>query len=570
MSKTGKIILGVFISILVITLGIVLYIYYPAIEATINNERYYTAEDVDNAYNAGAGDKEEMQSQIDSLKIEVDKYLKDIADYQSQLDSTTKNLQDALTQNEVDAETIESLNVELQNTKDNLSAVEGELAEALNEIVNLTAQLENKDEQISNLTTTLEETQAELQSTIEELETTTTQLNNALTQNELDDETISSLTSQVDSLTSQNENLSSQVVSLNNQVLELQAELAVYEEMDLENYYKVTFINDSNDAIVSTTYISKNTVLNNPPVVENTYNYWFYGWASTEESEAVVDFNNFTVDNNYTFYSILSNNIDLMITGDENLFEYVENEAGEGTSAHTRQAVYRYGENLTVGDILQINDKVILQGLEDGDITYQFNEGVTLNTKLKDLPNQTAAMPMHGEGTYSWTYKELSCKLILDYTDPYISNVNVEKTEEENGVVYEMIGVERDLDITTVKDVALQVTYLEETVNTTITSLLSSQYEAVGDYIYRDAFYGVKVTPFEDKNIEVHFLMSINGDGQFLLKFIDPNAQDNVDDAEIKFSLKVEYENKYISHLAGVENHEFWYLSNASFEAYEN
>ena len=521
--------------------------------AITSNTTLYTQEDLDNAYDKGLND-----AGYDMIV----QYQEQIAGLQKQVADSTKNLQDALNQNNIDAARIEGLNNEL-------SSVKNELSDALSQLENFLHEIQDKTEQINNLTNILEETQAQLQSTISQLETTTSQLDEALAQGELDAETISDLTSQVEDLSEQNESLSSQVVNLNNQVLELQAQLEAYESMNLENYYKVTFINDSNDAIVSTSYIQKNSSLNNPPIIENTYDYWFYGWATTEDSEDVVNFDSFIVDNNYIFYSILSPNIDLRIVGDENFFKYEENEMGENANAYSAQAIYRYGENLTVADILQVKDKVILQGLEEGDITFQFNEDVTLETKLKDLPDGGAVL-----GNYKWSYKELSCKLILQYSESLVNIVTASSVDDSNSyVAYEMDfgDFPRVLDITTTNNISLEITYKDETVNSTITSLNTKEYEAVGIKKYSNIFYVIKFTPFEDKEIEVCFLMSIDGDGYYAIAVIDPSVPDDAGLYEYEagfkiLNLNVEYQDKYISYLQGFENHEFWYYENALIE----
>ena len=62
MSKTAKIIISISAIVLAIVTAVLIWMYYPAIKTAINGERYYTLEDVENAYNDGVNDKEEMES----------------------------------------------------------------------------------------------------------------------------------------------------------------------------------------------------------------------------------------------------------------------------------------------------------------------------------------------------------------------------------------------------------------------------------------------------------------------------------------------------------------------------
>ena len=503
--------------------------------------------------------KNYIENNIGTLE-EIEELKDQIDDYQFDIASLTEQLTVALNQNVVDAGTIESLNIELKNVKDELESKKIELEAIKNN-------LNESNTQIESLTTSLAQTQSELEATILELEEVTVSLNNALAQSELDQETISNLTSQVEDLSSQNESLSSQVINLNNQILELQAQLEVYEGMDLDNCYKLTFINDSNDAIVSTSYIKKNKIFNYPPTILNTYDYWFYGWAQTEESEELFDFEDFLVDKDYTFYSVLSNNVDLKINSDNSMFVYEDNEAAEGSSAHLRSAIYRYGENLTVADLLKIDDNIVLKGIEEGTINYKFDDNVTLNTKLKDLPNEAAVMKISGGGSYTWNYKILNCNLILSYTDPYTNIVSVKSEFNRNDKSYAYIELYLRncprLNILSATNINLNIVYKGENINTTISGLSNSYYEQV---VVDKGYYGVKITPFSDKNIELYFEMKLNGVNEIVFRIIDPNKEDGYVEATVNYSLNVELDKEYISYLSGLKNHEFWYYSNATIE----
>lgn len=122
MSKTAKIIISISAIVLAIITAVLIWMYYPAIKTAINGERYYTLEDVENAYNDGVNDKEEMESQINFYKIEIDKYIKDIADYQSKIKELNANLQDAINSGNADKETIAGLLEDLAEAQADITA----------------------------------------------------------------------------------------------------------------------------------------------------------------------------------------------------------------------------------------------------------------------------------------------------------------------------------------------------------------------------------------------------------------------------------------------------------------
>ena len=134
MSKTAKIIISISAIVLAIVTAVLIWMYYPAIKTAINGERYYTLEDVENAYNDGVNDKEEMESQINFYKIEIDKYIKDIADYQSKIKELNASLQDAINSGNADKETIAGLQEDLAAAQADISAKQAQIAELQDDI----------------------------------------------------------------------------------------------------------------------------------------------------------------------------------------------------------------------------------------------------------------------------------------------------------------------------------------------------------------------------------------------------------------------------------------------------
>lgn len=136
MSKNAKRIIGIVAGLAILAVAIILIgIYAPVIRGAIDNERYYTPEEVQQIRDEYEDDLDEMQTQTDYYKNQIDAYLKDLQDYKTRLETTTNNLNQALEQNDKDAETI---------------------AGYLDDIAELNLKIENLNEQIDYLTDLLD------------------------------------------------------------------------------------------------------------------------------------------------------------------------------------------------------------------------------------------------------------------------------------------------------------------------------------------------------------------------------------------------------------------------------
>lgn len=136
MSKNAKKIIGIVAGLAILAVAIILIgIYAPVIRGAIDNERYYTPEEVQQIREDYEDDLDEMQTQTDYYKSQIDAYLKDLQDYKTRLETTTNNLNQALEQNEIDAEAI---------------------AGYLDDIAELNLKIENLNEQIDYLTDLLD------------------------------------------------------------------------------------------------------------------------------------------------------------------------------------------------------------------------------------------------------------------------------------------------------------------------------------------------------------------------------------------------------------------------------
>ena len=64
MSRLAKTIISLVSAGLVAMTGIMLYVFWPAITGTINSNKYYTAEDVQNSYDKGFNDGNKSETEL--------------------------------------------------------------------------------------------------------------------------------------------------------------------------------------------------------------------------------------------------------------------------------------------------------------------------------------------------------------------------------------------------------------------------------------------------------------------------------------------------------------------------
>ena len=312
------------------------------ISGSMQGETYYTEEDLNNKYNEGYDD---ASSGTDNYRLLYEEVVKNLSQAQNEKAELSNKLSQveaqrdqALTQNEIATEKIlehEATITELQNT-------------------------------ISQLNETISELQ-------DDLVTLQNEYNDVVSENE----------DYVDEINS----LNTQIVTLSNEVTELKAQLEAYEDMNLNDYYKIEFINTTNDLVVSSAYVRESTKLSSVPTIENTQDTWFYGWSTTEDSTTEFDFTDFVVDNNYTFYSILGDTVPVQ------------------NMTNSSEDIYWYGKNLTIGDILSI-DKII--DLTNQNIEIVLPNDLTLDSVITQLPilgHQTPTDPPYYRYTLRYAIK---------------------------------------------------------------------------------------------------------------------------------------------------------------------
>ena len=122
MSRLAKTIISLVSAGLVAVAGILLYVFWPAITGTINDNKYYTAEDVQNSYDKGFDDgnksETELTAEITYYKTLVDEYESEVKSLNKEID----NLVSLRSQNENTISELTSIKNDNQETIDRLQS----------------------------------------------------------------------------------------------------------------------------------------------------------------------------------------------------------------------------------------------------------------------------------------------------------------------------------------------------------------------------------------------------------------------------------------------------------------
>lgn len=470
-----------------------------------------------------------------------------INDYQIEIDEITNELTLALNQNDIDKDTIASLNEELLSVKDELQATSDELSIAYEQISSKDDEISELTEQYQSLSETLTETQTQVETLNGQIEALSNQLEEALTQNSLDKETISSLNSQISSLEIANDDLESQVVSLGNEITRLEAELEAYENMNLDDYYKVEFINSDNDSVVSSSYVLQNSKLIIPEITK-TYDRWCYGWATSESLSDVADLSEYVVNSDCTFYSVMGNNIDLVIEHDNSFL------------SGSNETVYRYGEDLTVADVL-IVDSSLSDELESGVVSFEFVEGVSLTTQLKDLPTKnysvsgTIMTPKYLEYdlVYHFVQTSKSAGYVVGdgFNDNFFAGI-----DSNEGVPYFQKFSQSNITFT-VGAGPSRDDLVEEVTITDLQNTAEVNFKYMEKGIRKYAVY--EIAPFENFDIIVAFGIRLDGDYAYkcgISIYGENYDYSNCYVSGLTFDLLLE--NSYVSYLDAFIDEDYW------------
>ena len=300
MGKLGKTLVSVGSILIVAVVGILIYCYWPAITGTVNNNKYYTQEDVQKAYDDGYADGNKSESEL-TTKYEYYKSLVD--DYYVQVATLNEEINKLSNENASYSTQVKNLTTQktnLQAQVDNLTSIketnESTIADLNNQITNLQSQVKNltnssedKSEQIANLNTQI----TNLQNTVSQLQTT----------NKMNLDTITSLNSQISSLNDQisemtedSQNYTGKINALNSKISELQKSIAYYEAYiaQLENTEQVVATFEFDGSVYNIQIVNKGSKLSVVTPTSTEYKI-FNGWTVNGQA---IDLNTFTITTN--------------------------------------------------------------------------------------------------------------------------------------------------------------------------------------------------------------------------------------------------------------------------------
>ena len=378
MSRLGKTLVSVGSLLIVAVVGILIYCYWPAITGTVNNNKYYTQEDVQKAYDDGFSDGNKSETelnakyeyyktlvddyyiQVTTLNEEITKLSSENASYSSQvknlttqknnLQSQVDNLTTVKTNNEntissLNAqvskleEDIELLNATISNNEANIESLNNQITIRNNKIALLEQSEEDKSTEITSLRNEIvglqneisvlnisnagKDTQiAQLSSQVSNLQSTITQLQMT---NELNVNTITSLNSQIANLNSQiseltllSQNSASTINSLNNKISELQKSIAYYESYiaNLESNEQVVATFEFDGSVYNIQIVSKGSKLAVATPTSTTYKI-FNGWTVNGET---IDLNTYTISANTKIVADVTYKFDIKFIVDETTY----------------------------------------------------------------------------------------------------------------------------------------------------------------------------------------------------------------------------------------------------------
>ncbi len=300
MGRLGKTLVSVGSILIVAVVGILIYCYWPAITGTVNNNKYYTQEDVQKAYDDGYADGNKSESEL-TTKYEYYKSLVD--DYYVQVTTLNEEINKLSNENASYSTQVKNLTTQktnLQTQVDNLTSIkeanESTIADLNNQITNLQSQVKNltnssedKSEQIGNLNTQI----SNLQNTVSQLQTTNkinldtiTSLNNQ----------ISSLNAQISEMTENSQNYTGKINALNSKISELQKSIAYYEAYiaQLENTEQVVATFEFDGSVYNIQIVNKGSKLSVVTPTSTEYKI-FNGWTVNGQA---IDLNTFTITTN--------------------------------------------------------------------------------------------------------------------------------------------------------------------------------------------------------------------------------------------------------------------------------
>lgn len=425
MNSLSRILVSI-IGVLVIGLiGVLLYIYWPAITGTVNGSKYYTAEDVQEAYDEGYNDGNTSEKELNE-KLAYYKSLVD--DYYTEVDTLNGE--------------INILNVDIANRKEQIQRLEEQKSELIAQVENLTTIKNDNETTISGLNNQIDTLQSQIADLSKsetdkskEIARLTEQVNNLQSlssqlqkTNELNVETINSLNNQIKSLNTQISemnylinNSGSIVSSLNAKIAELEKSVAYYEEYiaSMESGEQVVATFELNGSVYNIQIVNKNDIVTVTTPTSTDYvifNYW------TVNGEK-VDLSTFRVTTNTKFVANVTLKFDAIFKVDfEEYDKQIIEENGFATlpEAPTKDGYEFDGWVISGNEIVDVSSYKITQHTtfiakftQIHTVTYMYEEDI-LGTE--EVRNGEYAKGIEVEDTTyktfnGWTFNDMLISL---------------------------------------------------------------------------------------------------------------------------------------------------------------
>lgn len=335
--KAKSLIVSLILIVCFAGIGIGLYCAWPAITGTITDSKYYTSEDLQDAYDKGYDDafknKDELTQQVDYYKELTDTYYISILDYQAQIkdfedlnntnEETIKNLTEQKNNLLNNIESLEEIKKQNENSINNLNSQISDLnsdIEKLNaEIVSLKNSGLNKDLEITNLNNQI----SSLNTQISNLTTLKNQLqssnNSHVNTITLLNQQIVSLNSQISNLTSQIQNNSNIVTSLNSKISELEKSIEYYETFisSLESGDKVIATFEYDGSVYNIQVVTKGSNLSVVTPVNTEYKIFNYWTVNGEQ----IDLSTYSITESTKFVASITYKFDIKFIVDNEEYD---------------------------------------------------------------------------------------------------------------------------------------------------------------------------------------------------------------------------------------------------------
>lgn len=335
--KAKSLIVSLILIVCFAGIGIGLYCAWPAITGTITDNKYYTSEDLQDAYDKGYDDafknKDELTQQVDYYKELTDTYYISILDYQAQIkdfedlnntnEETIKNLTEQKNNLLNNIESLEEIKKQNENSINNLNSQISDLnsdIEKLNaEIVSLKNSGLNKDLEITNLNNQI----SSLNTQISNLTTLKNQLqssnNSHVNTITLLNQQIVSLNSQISNLTSQIQNNSNIVTSLNSKISELEKSIEYYETFisSLESGDKVIATFEYDGSVYNIQVVTKGSNLSVVTPVNTEYKIFNYWTVNGEQ----IDLSTYSITESTKFVASITYKFDIKFIVDNEEYD---------------------------------------------------------------------------------------------------------------------------------------------------------------------------------------------------------------------------------------------------------